>query len=787
MKFIFTILLFSLSYSIIFAQDKIEITGQVKDNQTKEVLEFCNISILNAKDSLITGAVTNNKGYFSVSLDGGYYRFVYSFIGYGNDTSELITVTQNKFIGVIKLEPNVNSLKEVSISESSRENQIDRDIQVVTDKMKSGASNTKEVLDKMTGVDYDRYNNSIKVDNDSKVIILVDGIEKDQEYVKNLSPDRLKKVEIIRDPGGRYALEGYSAVINIILKKDYRGTEIFISDRTMADPDAIKKEYIPVQNNISATVNYVYNKVNVYGKFNNSYNNFNLNSTGKKEYNNGLIIERNPISNDDLNTKVKQLYNYYTIGTDYYINPKHTISFESMLMTQPKTNNTSEELYKVTYTKNDSLIDVFNTESRNKSNNYNSYNSLFYEGKLNENNVINSNFTFSNYTNNYTNEYKGTFITPRNEEGKDIKYSTKFYAEYLHTFKNKTNLQIGYGNTSENLNSNFSVDTAYSNFKYKDFRHKLYSYYSWKATKKISIKLGGASETSTPNADGQKNSYLIFQPYADIKFDVSKMLNIKAKYRASSNYPNIGQTNPYTYLLDMESVRTGNPKLRPEVTNKISLQTTILQGLITIEPYYHFSNNYITEIGILRPDNIFEYNYSNAGYYKNYGVESSITIPFSKSLTLQSSFDFFESSINYSNHTHFIRDWSMSSQFIYQNQKHKTVTGFQFQNNMRKYITAQGYNKGDNDFWILFVQQPFFKEKLSIMLLYFTPLTWGVDFNQGSYIKTDTYTENKWNNIDLLKNMLMLEVSYRFNKGKTVNKKLKEVEKINEKSSKGLF
>ena len=33
----------------------------------------------------------------------------------------------------------------------------------------------------------------------------------------------------------------------------------------------------------------------------------------------------------------------------------------------------------------------------------------------------------------------------------------------------------------------------------------------------------------------------------------------------------------------------------------------------------------------------------------------------------------------------------------------------------------------------------------------------------------------------------MLEVSYRFNKGKTINKKQKEVEKINEKSSKGLF
>ena len=304
---------------------------------------------------------------------------------------------------------------------------------------------------------------------------------------------------------------------------------------------------------------------------------------------------------------------------------------------------------------------------------------------------------------------------------------------------------------------------------------------------KFSVKFGGAGETSSPNANGQKNSYLIFQPYTDIKYSVSKMLNFKAKYRASSNYPNISQTNPYTYIIDQQSVITGNPLLHPEVTNKISLQTTILQGLVQIEPYYHFSNNYITEIGTLRTDSIFEYNYSNAGNYKNYGVEASLTIPFSKTIFFQSSFDFFKSSVKYNGRINEFNDWSMTTQLIYQNQKSKTVAGFQYQNNLRKYITAQGYNKGDNDFWILFVQQPFFKEKLSIMLLYFTPIAWGVDFYQGSYIKTDTYAESKWYNIDILKNIFMFEISYRFNKGKTVNKKEKEVEQINEKKSKGLF
>ena len=37
-----------------FSQDKIQITGQIKDNQTKDNLEFCNVSVINQKDSLIT-------------------------------------------------------------------------------------------------------------------------------------------------------------------------------------------------------------------------------------------------------------------------------------------------------------------------------------------------------------------------------------------------------------------------------------------------------------------------------------------------------------------------------------------------------------------------------------------------------------------------------------------------------------------------------------------------------------------------------------------------------------
>jgi hypothetical protein len=787
MKKFYVLLLILINGGFAMAQGKVDVTGQVKDPETKRSLEFCSVAVLNAKDSLISGGVTDQDGFFSIALNPDVYRFVFSFIGYKTDTTTITAVYENVFLGVIKLEPTAKTLSGVSVSENSAENQLDRDVQIVTDKLRMGAASTKDVLNKINGVTYDRYSNSIKVDNDAKVIILVDGIEKDQEYIKNLSPDRLKKVEIIRDPGGRYALEGYSAVINIILKKDYQGTELFLYDELMADPDALKTEYIPAQNNVSGTLNYVYNKVNIYGKYSNNITHFNLQSFVKQEYASGFTVDKGPSNDKDMNLNIKQLYHNYTLGADYYINPKHTISFEGNLSTQPMDQNKTNEHYNVTYMESIGIPYQFASESINKSKTTSSYGSLFYQGKLDENNLINSNFTFSNYQNHSFNIYNEISIDSRTEEETDAKNSTEFFLEYTHNFKNKTNLQVGYGNSWQKLNSNYLVESVNTPFSFSDFRNKLYAYFSWQKSKKFGIKFGGVAETSSPNADGQKKSYIIFQPYADIKYAPGKSIDFKLKYRSASGYPNISQTNPFSTVIDVHSIRTGNPHLKPEVTHKISLQMDILGGMLTLEPYYHFSNNYITETGNLRPDNIFEYTYSNAGSYRKCGVEARFSVPIAKVFFLQAGADLFSSSIKFDGKTNQVNDWSMSGDFIYQNQKVFTMAGFQYQKNMTKSITAQGYSKDDVDFWIVFLQQPFFKQRLSVMLLYFTPLKWGVDQYQGSYIKTDNYTETRKYDVSILKNFLMLEISYRFNKGKSVTKTEKNIELKKEKDTKGVF
>lgn len=785
MKKLLLLLFLNVAFINIYAQEKIEITGQVKDAKTKGILEFCSISVFNAKDSLITGTVTDNKGFFALSINKGYYHFIINYLGYKTDTTENAAYTENKFVGVFKLEPDLQFLKEVSITTSARDNLVDKDVQIVTEELRKGTSDAKGVLDKLNGVEYDRFNNSINVDNDSKVMILVDGMQKDQEYIKNLPPERLKKIEVIRSPSGRYALEGYSAVINIILKKDYKGQEIALFERAMFDPDSEKKQGIVAQNNSTATYTYVYNKLNIYAKYNADLNNFNILSNTKKEYENGTVIERNAKNNNQRNLNVKELNNNYTLGVDYYLNPKHTISTENSITHKPESYNSTNAEYDVIYSLNGNTINNFSL-AKTSSNTRSSYNSLFYEGRIDENNVFNSSFTYSNYSDKYINNYTETSLPDIYQNGIDNKNSTKFYVEYLHTFKNKNSVQVGYGNTWEKLFNTYYFNTLESTFNFTDTRHKLYSYYSWQR-KKFNLKFGAAAETSNRNIDGLKRAYLIFQPYTDIQYKPSETINFKLKYRTSGNYPNIAQISPFTSNIDLQSIQTGNPLLKPEVTHKISLQTNVMNGLFSIEPFYHLSNNYITQTGALINDSIFEYNYNNIGNYDHYGFDSRFTIPFSKNMFLESDFGLTKSSIKYSNNVNTVNNWILSSQFVYVHPKNETVLVLKYQKNLLKYITAQGYNKGDNDFWILLVQQPFLKKRLNVMLLYFLPINFGVDFNQGSYIKTNSYNEIKSNDISFLKNMLLLEINFRINKGKSVNKTEKQVDTGNEKNKTSVF
>ena len=94
----------------------------------------------------------------------------------------------------------------------------------------------------------------------------------------------------------------------------------------------------------------------------------------------------------------------------------------------------------------------------------------------------------------------------------------------------------------------------------------------------------------------------------------------------------------------------------------------------------------------------------------------------------------------------------------------------------------------NNDFWGYMIQQPFFKQKLNVMIFYMLPIDFGVDYNQGSYLKTNTYIETNTQDISILKNILMFRITFRLNKGQAVHKTKKDFkEEENQEKKGGIF
>jgi hypothetical protein len=241
-------------------------------------------------------------------------------------------------------------------------------------------------------------------------------------------------------------------------------------------------------------------------------------------------------------------------------------------------------------------------------------------------------------------------------------------------------------------------------------------------------------------------------------------------------------------VLDPYTVEIGNPELRPSLIHDVSLRFRLMQGLVSVEPYYGFSNSQINRVATPLDGTVFQYSYQNVGNYRSKGIKGDVTVPlFKQSLIIKTDFDVFSKSITYNERKNSINDWTMTSQLIYITKKTKTVFVANYQKGLYKNINAQGYEYYNNDFWMVLVQQPLLKNSLTVMVGYILPMNFGANYQQGSYMDAGNYVSTSAYDISLLKNMVLFNVVYRFNHGKTVKSIEKDVKKEVEKQAKKIF
>ena len=114
MKKIFSILLFIglLCINHLIAQEKYTISGVITDINSNETLIGVNIIVPELK----TGTITNEYGFYSITLPEGNYNIIISYLGF-NTISEMVNLSENKILNY-QLSEATETLDEVIITEN---------------------------------------------------------------------------------------------------------------------------------------------------------------------------------------------------------------------------------------------------------------------------------------------------------------------------------------------------------------------------------------------------------------------------------------------------------------------------------------------------------------------------------------------------------------------------------------------------------------------------------------------------------------------------------------------
>ena len=754
--YVSTIGLICLCFTTISAKSAADISATVKDSQTKQPIEFATVELLSAKDSLLVGCITDSKGYFEITPPAKTNKIRVRYLGYKN----LEMAFKDRDLGTVLMEEDAKQLNEVGVKGSARQNKIDRDVFAITKELRAGTSTSQELLGKLNGVNYNRYDKSISVNGSAKVLILIDGVEKDQQMAKTLSPERIERVEVIKDPVGKYATDGYTAVINIVLKKNYSGVDFYIGNTAFFDFTGSNGNQSFVQDYGNMNLTLTYKKYNIYVSGWGYGNNFCLPFDNVKKYGN-ITTASDPFDYDNPNGRMKDSNGNASLGGDYMFSKNHTLSAE---INWSGDRQNEKFLSNLTNYNDGTLLSRSSSESLTRGHNNTITTTITYNGKFGEKSSLTSDLRYSFGNGVSDNLYTQDNFLSSTGIDKSNNY-LRFNVGYTYQFSPLLSAELGYGFKNQNNTNKLSG----SSFTYDELKNRFSLYISHQPLKQWKMKGGGILETYHQNYLDESKNVSAFLPYFNLQYTASPKFNVVAKYHTFADYPSMDQLTPFKTASDSLTWNVGNPDLKTAIYQKLGLEFHIL-NFITIEPYYHFDNRRIASY----VSNVGKYYYIsnvNADLYQRYGVQVNFTLPLSKMIFWQNWMDFYKNHLEYNGVGTTVRNSLINSTLIYVNPKIGLTAGAVLQKQLCKDATIQGYTSNNNDLLILLISKSLMKQKLNLTLLYMPPVKMGMTYEQTNVTQAGSYYQQSRASLNLIKNLTFVEINYHFNAGKEVKQR----------------
>ena len=220
-----------LLFSSILAESAAgQITGTLRTSSGQPV-GYANVALLRVTDSVTVRTTTaDSLGHYRLELPAaGNYLLRYTMVGYRAGSSVVFGLDNAKELGVTVMEEDKQQLGTVVVQGRPRpvEQTIEGTIVHAESSILTRGSSMLEVLERSPGVRVDQHNNTITLNGKNGVMVMINGktMQLPEDEVVNMlasmPADNLDRLELLTTPPAKYDASGNAGMINIVLKKGH--------------------------------------------------------------------------------------------------------------------------------------------------------------------------------------------------------------------------------------------------------------------------------------------------------------------------------------------------------------------------------------------------------------------------------------------------------------------------------------------------------------------------------------------------------------------------------------
>ncbi len=617
------VILLSIILGTVAAQTGTSITGTINETGSGEAVPFANIALFDSSGATMEGgSISDLNGDFIIKgVNSGIHNLRISAVGFETLFFEIEVESDTHVnLGEIMLHATEIAIEGVVIvgARVKAMSGADKTTYNVNRKMQDASTTGADVLKLIPGVQVDLRQN-VSLEGSSNILILVNGRERDRNYLNQLTAEQIDQIEIISTPSSGYD-GAVTGVINVILdRKNDSGLNGHIH---VEIPTSDAEVYLFP----NYSLNYGYKNLNIFTSYSGELAYLDIQERRHRK----IFSESGDLEIiSTQNVRQKNWSHRFHYGIDYYLNKRNQFNFYGFYNPYSWEHDGNAELT----TNGNETPDWFAQKEDDDMNNSAFY-SIYYKHIFNESTGHEISADASFYS--LKAENTTTFSNP--ETGYHQVNSTKPRQENMgfkldHKVPIKSSLKLNSGiqakkqelvdKLSENFSWSEAMLAAYTELHYSD--------------KKLDVLAGMRMENSVIGLhDNDAKSYRMLLPAVNVNYRMANSQSIRFSYRKSFSRPRFHQLNPVVYVNDPFSTEAGNQHLQPELKHNISIEHSrrFENSFIATRAFYTQTSDAINTFTHINSEGIFETNTFNLGTLHRYGLQ------FTGAFSIGSSFSF---------------------------------------------------------------------------------------------------------------------------------------------------